>query len=112
MRGGGQMGGPHPVGFHRGARGAPRGLGGPHGGGGGFRGRGGSGRGFQPGRLQPTKKETLKFEGDYDFEQANEQFQEVLSKLQKSKIEVRPRSLGPALSCLNDAEFLPDYDPP
>merc|ERR1719187_1895064 len=64
-----------------------------------FRGRGGhesrGGRGghdvsrggFQPGRPQQLKKETLKFEQDYDFEQANEQFQEVLSKLSKTTIE-------------------------
>ena len=33
------------------------------------------------------KKETLKFEQDYDFEQANEQFQEVLNKLAGTKLE-------------------------
>jgi len=91
-----------PIGFHRGGRGGPRGGGGggishqqhqhgPQGGQGGnqsFRGRGGGGRGsFQPGRPQPGKKETLKFENDYDFEQANEQFQEVLSQLSKTKID-------------------------
>eukprot|EP00088_Acartia_fossae_P069347 TRINITY_DN902_c0_g1_i1.p1 TRINITY_DN902_c0_g1~~TRINITY_DN902_c0_g1_i1.p1 ORF type:complete len:440 (-),score=100.94 TRINITY_DN902_c0_g1_i1:670-1947(-) len=73
-----------PVGFHRGTSrggGAPRAMTnqGPTRGGG--RGRGG----FQPGRLGPAK-EKLKFEGDYDFEQANEEFQEVLSKLSKAKI--------------------------
>eukprot|EP00092_Neocalanus_flemingeri_P020203 GFUD01021877.1.p1 GENE.GFUD01021877.1~~GFUD01021877.1.p1 ORF type:complete len:534 (+),score=118.52 GFUD01021877.1:77-1678(+) len=95
-----------PIGFHRGGRGGsgPRGGGGgggvvhqqqhqhaPHQGQGGnqsYRGRGGGGRGgFQPGRPQPGKKETLKFEADYDFEQANEQFQEVLSQLSKTKID-------------------------
>ena len=33
------------------------------------------------------KKETLKFEQDYDFEQANEQFKEVLNKLAGTKLE-------------------------
>jgi hypothetical protein len=40
----------------------------------------------QPGRPQPrrqaTKKEKLKFANDYDFEQANEQFKEFLSKFE------------------------------
>jgi len=94
-----------PIGFHRGGRGGSgaRGGGGgggvghqqqhqhaPHQGQGGnqsFRGRGGGRGGFQPGRPQPGKKETLKFENDYDFEQANEQFQEVLSQLSKTKID-------------------------
>merc|ERR1719427_1172416 len=55
-----------------------------------FRGRGGhegSRGGFQPGRPQQLKKETLKFEQDYDFEQANEQFQEVLNKLSKASVD-------------------------
>ena len=69
-------------------RGAP----GAHGGGqnrGGFNGgynrNGGGGRGrggFVPGRPTNAKKDTLKFESEYDFEQANEEFKEVLSKLQ------------------------------
>merc|ERR1719447_1666970 len=91
---------PHqqPLGFHRGGRGGsagPRGGGGGHAPGGapggpqqGFRGRGAHTRGgFQPGRPQQLKKETLKFEQDYDFEQANEQFQEVLNKLAGTKLE-------------------------
>ena len=89
-----------PIGFHRGrGAGAVRG-GGYHGGqqhGGpavnnqSVRGRGGgqrgAGSGFQPGRPQAGKKETLKFDNDYDFEQANETFQGILSKLSKTKIE-------------------------
>ena len=38
--------------------------------------------GFQPGRPHANKKESLKFEKDYDFEEANQEFAEVLSKLQ------------------------------
>ncbi len=50
--------------------------------GGGGGGRGGRG-GFVPGRPSERKKDTLKFDSEYDFEQANEQFaKEVLSKLQ------------------------------
>ena len=45
--------------------------------------RGGRGRGgFQPGRPATVKKDTLKFEGEYDFDKANEEFKEVLEKLQ------------------------------
>lgn len=44
----------------------------------------------QPGRPQPrrqaTKKEKLKFANDYDFEQANEQFKEFLSKFEKANL--------------------------
>merc|ERR1711944_263808 len=71
-------------GFYRGGRG--RGLNQ------GFRGRGGGrGRGgFQPGRPSGGKKETLKFEGEYDFDKANEEFKEVLEKLQKSSLESKP----------------------
>jgi len=81
-----------PIGFHRGGRGGSRGGGGnAHQGqapqGQSFRGRGGGRGGFQPGRPQPGKKETLKFDADYDFEQANEKFQEVLSQLSKTKID-------------------------
>lgn len=50
------------------------------------RGRGGRG-GFQPGRPQPGKKETLKFDDDYDFEKANDQFQEIVNKLSRTKID-------------------------
>ena len=63
-------------GFYRGGRG--RGLNQ------GFRGRGGGRGGFQPGRPTGGKKETLKFEGEYDFDKANEEFKEVLEKLQVS----------------------------
>jgi len=68
-------------GFYRGGRG--RGVNQ------GYRGRGGgAGRGgFQPGRPSGGKKETLKFEGEYDFDKANEEFKEVLEKLQKSSLE-------------------------
>jgi hypothetical protein len=72
--------------FHRGSgRGGGGGVqrGGPHGGppsSGGppphpqsFRGRGAGRGGFQPGRLEPAK-EKLKFDGDYDFDKANEEF--------------------------------------
>ena len=40
--------------------------------------------GFQPGRPTSTKKEPLKFDNDYDFEQANEEFKEFLSKFEVS----------------------------
>ena len=64
-------------GFYRGGRG--RGVNqGYRGRGDGHRGRGG----FQPGRPTGGKKETLKFEGEYDFDKANEEFKEVLEKLQ------------------------------
>merc|ERR1711997_566387 len=43
--------------------------------------------GFQPGRPHANKKEALKFEKDYDFEEANQEFAEVLSKLQKTSLE-------------------------
>jgi protein LSM14 len=72
-----------PVAFHRGAGrgGAPptRGMVHP--------GQRGRGRGtFQPGKFNPTK-EKLTFEGDYDFDKANEEFQEVLNKLSKTKLD-------------------------
>merc|ERR1719361_2629657 len=51
-------------------------------------GRGGRG-GFQPGRPTTVKKDTLKFEGEYDFDKANEEFKEVLEKLQKSSLETK-----------------------
>ena len=67
MRGGGGHQGPPPS--QQGARG---------------RGRGG----FQPGRPQPGKKETLKFDDDYDFEKANDQFQDIIvNKLKTTKID-------------------------
>jgi len=43
--------------------------------------------GFQPGRPSANKKEALKFDKDYDFEEANKEFSEVLSKLQKTSLE-------------------------
>lgn len=49
---------------------------------GGWRGRSrGRGRGFVP-----RNKNTLKFEKDYDFEQANTQFEELRIQLAKTKI--------------------------
>ena len=72
-------GGGGSSGFHRGGRGRGANQGGNQG----YRGRGGGRGGFQPGR--PTanpKKEPLKFEGEYDFDKANEEFKEVLDKLQ------------------------------
>merc|ERR1712087_236633 len=71
-------------GFYRGGRG--RGLNQ------GFRGRGGGRGGFQPGRPTGGKKETLQFEGEYDFDKANEEFKEVLEKLQKTALE--PKANG------------------
>ncbi|XP_068618675.1 protein LSM14 homolog B isoform X2 [Battus philenor] len=51
-------------------------------GGGGWRGRPrGRGRGFVP-----RNKNTLKFDNDYDFEQANTEFEELRSQLAKTKI--------------------------
>jgi len=92
----GGRGAPSPgqvVGFHRGGRGGSRGgigAGGvQHRNNQTFRGRG-AGRGFhQPGRPQP-EKESLKFEKEYDFEEANVQFQEVLNKLSKTKVDDAP----------------------
>merc|ERR1712110_1086321 len=71
-------------GFYRGGRG--RGVNQ------GYRGRGGGRGGFQPGRPTGGKKETLKFEGEYDFDKANEEFKEVLEKLQKTALE--PKANG------------------
>merc|ERR1719188_2407869 len=94
-RRGGRGGG--PVGFHRAPAGTGRGGhrgGGGGGGGGGERGpqqqRGGGrgGRGsFVPGRPTQSKKEPLKFDSEYDFDAANEEFKEVLSKLQKTSLD-------------------------
>merc|ERR1712141_684418 len=58
----------------------------------GGRGRGGGRGGFHPGRPTGGKKETLKFEGEYDFDKANEEFKEVLEKLQKTALE--PKANG------------------
>jgi len=93
----GGRGAPSPgqaIGFHRGGRGGSRGGGIGLGGGGqhrnnqSIRGRGGAGRGgfHEPGRPQ-QEKESLKFEKEYDFEEANVQFQEVLNKLSKTKVD-------------------------
>merc|ERR1739844_653877 len=82
-RGGNQSG------FYRGGRGRGANHQGEHRGGNqGYRGRGGGRGGFQPGR--PTanpKKEPLKFEGEYDFDKANDEFKELLESLQKSSLE-------------------------
>lgn len=73
-------------GFYRGGRGrGVMGGGAPQGSRGGRGGRGG----FQPGRPTTVKKDTLKFEGEYDFDKANEEFKEVLEKLQKSSLETK-----------------------
>ena len=66
-----------------------------------YRGRGGRG-GFQPGRPQASKKETLKFEGEYDFDKANEEFKEVLEKLQVSNCQDFPTVL-----CTNEYDDTP-----
>merc|ERR1711944_273834 len=71
-------------GFYRGGRG--RGVNQ------GYRERGGGRGGFQPGRPTGGKKETLKFEGEYDFDKANEEFKEALEKLQKTALE--PKANG------------------
>merc|ERR1711944_198416 len=55
-------------GFYRGGRG--RGVNQ------GYRERGGGRGGFQPGRPTGGKKETLKFEGEYDFDKANKEVEE------------------------------------
>ena len=61
----------------------PQGMQGPA-----MRGRGRGG--FQPGRPTPGKKDTLKFDDDYDFEKANDQFQEIVNKLSRTKIDDAP----------------------
>merc|ERR1719184_117757 len=48
--------------------------------------RGGRG-GFQPGRPSQSKKDTLKFDSEYDFETANEEFKEIISKFEKVVVE-------------------------
>ncbi|KAJ8686340.1 hypothetical protein QAD02_022134 [Eretmocerus hayati] len=71
----GQMRGPRPP------TGQPQGQGQPP-----TRGaRGGNFRNQQPGGPKP--KNTLKFENDYDFEQANTEFEELRSQLAKVKID-------------------------
>ncbi|KZC09511.1 Protein LSM14 like protein B-A [Dufourea novaeangliae] len=55
-----------------------------------MRGRGGRGRGgfrSQPGNAGAKPKNTLKFDIDYDFEQANTEFEELRSQLAKTKID-------------------------
>jgi len=88
---GGSRGGPRGGG----AGGAPGGgqnqmqggRGGYRGGGGGAGGQRGRG-GFHTGRPQAsTKKEPLKFDSEYDFEQANDEFKEMLSKFGKAVID-------------------------
>ena len=81
-----------PLGLHSAASRATVGSvggGGSGGGGGGSGGgaqqqRGGGGRGgrgsFVPGRPTQTKKEPLKFDSEYDFDAANEEFAEVTRK--------------------------------
>ncbi|KAJ2943608.1 hypothetical protein O0L34_g16717 [Tuta absoluta] len=75
----GQHQGPHhqPGGYNNegGYRGGWRGRGGRGGG------QRGNGRGFVP-----RNKNTLKFDNDYDFEQANTEFEELRSQLAKAKI--------------------------
>lgn len=54
------------------------------------RGRGRGGGSFrppQPGSINNKPKNTLKFENDYDFEQANTEFEELRSQLAKTKID-------------------------
>ncbi|KAK2586938.1 hypothetical protein KPH14_009866 [Odynerus spinipes] len=51
------------------------------------RGRGGGFRTNQPGNAGAKSKNTLKFDNDYDFEQANTEFEELRSQLAKTKID-------------------------
>ena len=51
------------------------------------RGRGRGGFRNQPGNAGAKPKNTLKFDNDYDFEQANTQFEELRSQLAKTKID-------------------------
>jgi len=94
-----------------GSRGGPRGgAGGPNqmqGGRGGYRGggqRGGRG-GFQPGRPSQSKKEPLKFDSEYDFEQANDEFKEMLSKFGKAVIDDSGEASGDAAGSTVDLEL-------
>jgi len=105
-RRGGRGGG--PVGFHRAPAGTGRGghRGGGGGGGGsgsgpqqqrgGGGGRGGGRGSFVPGRPTQSKKEPLKFDSEYDFDAANEEFKEVLSKLQKTSLDDSSKEAGGA----------------
>lgn len=76
-------------------QGHPQGNRGNRGGGwvnrGNMRGRGGRGRGGfrtnQAGNAGAKPKNTLKFDNDYDFEQANTEFEELRSKFAKTKID-------------------------
>ncbi|XP_033320895.1 LSM14 family protein trailer hitch isoform X2 [Megalopta genalis] len=51
------------------------------------RGRGRGGFRNQPGNAGAKPKNTLKFDNDYDFEQANTEFEELRSQLAKTKID-------------------------
>lgn len=51
------------------------------------RGRGRGGFRNQPGNTGAKPKNTLKFDNDYDFEQANTEFEELRSQLAKTKID-------------------------
>lgn len=74
----------HPQGMHgpgRGQRGGWIARGGNMRGGRGTRGGRGVYRTNQPGNTGAKPKNTLKFDNDYDFEQANTEFEELRSKL-------------------------------
>lgn len=43
--------------------------------------------GFQPGRPTSTKKEPLKFDNDYDFDKANEEFKEFCTQFEKANVD-------------------------
>merc|ERR1719305_1514663 len=81
-----------------GGGGGRRGGGGGGSGGGAQQQRGGGGRGgrgsFVPGRPTQSKKEPLKFDSEYDFDAANEEFKEVLSKLQKTSLDDSKEAVG------------------
>merc|ERR1711981_121501 len=89
-------------GFYRGGRG--RGLNQ------GYRGRGGGRGGFQPGRPTGGKKETLKFEGEYDFDKANEECKEVLEKLQKTALEPKANGETAEPEANNEIEIKDEQD--
>jgi len=113
-----------PAGFHRNGGGRGGGMMNRGGGGGGFRGgfrghqhqhRGGPGGGGVPGnrmlgargvpgRPQAANKEPLKFDEEYDFQQANEEFAEVLSKLQKTHLETKEEGEKSSSSPAHDTE--------
>ncbi|XP_043287380.1 protein LSM14 homolog B isoform X2 [Venturia canescens] len=79
----------HPQGIHagRGQRGGWIARGGNMRGGRGSRGGRGVYRTNQPGNTGAKPKNTLKFDNDYDFEQANTEFEELRSRLAKAKID-------------------------